>query len=369
MEPRLNPPPLTLRGLRARPVNVPLARPLRTAGGQVSTAPLVLIDLETAEGVTGRSYIFGYTPLVLGPLAGLLAGLGAALKDQPLVPLDMERGLQQRFRLLGPQGLTGMAMAGIDMACWDAQARAAGLPLVRMLGGAPRPLRAYNSNGLGLIGAEAAAREAVELREGGFTAIKVRLGYPTVEEDLAVVRAVRQAVGPSVRLMSDYNQNLAVPEAVRRASALDAEGLEWIEEPVRADDYEGCAEVARAARTPIQIGENCWGAHDLARAIRARSADLLMPDAMKIGGVTGWLRAAALTQAAGIPMSTHLFPEVSAHLLAVTPTADWIEYVDWAAPILGEPLRVRDGHVQAADRPGLGLEWDEAAVARWGFPG
>jgi mandelate racemase len=257
-----------------------------------------------------------------------------------------------------------MAMAGVDMAVWDTLARASARPLVRHLGGASRPLRAYNSTGLGLVGADAAAREAVELLADGFTAVKVRLGYATLAEDLAVVRAVRRAVGADVRLMSDYNQSLDVREAVRRAQALDGEALEWIEEPVRADDYEGCAEVARAARTPIQIGENCWGPHDLARAIRARSADLLMPDAMKIGGVTGWLRAAALTEAAGVPTSTHLFPEVSAHLLAVTPTADWIEYVDWAGPVLREPLAVRDGHVQAPERPGLGLEWDEAAVAR-----
>jgi mandelate racemase len=356
---------MTIRGLRARPVNVPMTRPLPTAGGVVATAPLVLIDVETAQGITGRSYLFCYTPLALSPAVSLLEGLGAVLKDQPLAPFDVERGLQQRFRLLGPQGLTGMVMAGIDMACWDALARGAGLPLARLLGGTRRPLRAYNSNGLGLIGADAASREAVALLDGGFTAIKVRLGYATLDEDLVVVRSVRGAVGPSVKLMSDYNQNLTVPEAVRRVQALDAEGLEWIEEPVRADDYEGCAEVARTARTPIQIGENCWGPHDLERAIRARSADLLMPDAMKIGGVTGWLRAAALTQAAGIPTSTHLFPEVSAHLLAVTPTADWIEYVDWASPILREALCVRDGHVQAPDRPGLGLEWDEAAVDRF----
>jgi mandelate racemase len=329
----------------------------------VEAAPLVLIDLETAEGITGRSYLFCYTPLALAPVARLLDGLGAVLAGAPVVPLDVERSLQQRFRLLGPQGLTGMAMAGIDMACWDAAARAAGLPLVRLLGGASRPLRAYNSNGLGLVGADAAAREAATLLDGGFRAAKVRLGYPTVAEDLAVVQAVREAVGPGVKLMTDYNQSLDVPEAVRRAHALDGLDLEWIEEPVRADDYEGCARVARAARTAVQIGENCWGPHDIERAIRIRAADRLMPDAMKIGGVTGWLRAAALTQAAGIPTSTHLFPEVSAHLLAIAPTADWIEYVDWASPVLREPLAVADGHVRAPDRPGLGLEWNETAVA------
>jgi mandelate racemase len=357
-------PALTFRGLRVRPVNVPMARPLRTAGGVVETAPLVLIDLETAEGITGRSYLFCYTPLALAPVARLLEGLGGLLKDAAVVPFELERALQQRFRLLGPQGLTGMAMAGVDMACWDVAGQAAGLPLVRLLGGARRPLRAYNSNGLGLVGEDAAAREAVELLDGGFQAIKVRLGYATLAEDLAVVRAVRKAVGPAVTLMADYNQSLDVPEAVRRAQSLDEEGLEWIEEPVRADDYEGCARVAEAARTPIQIGENCWGPLDLARAIRARSADRLMPDAMKIGGVTGWLRAAALTQAAGVPTSTHLFPETSAHLLAVTPTADWVEYVDWAGPILRAPLALAGGHVTAPDRPGLGLEWDDAAVAR-----
>jgi mandelate racemase len=357
-------PALTLRGLRARPVNVPMARPLRTAGGVVETAPLVLIDLETSEGLTGRSYLFCYTPLALVPMTRLLEGLGGLLNGRPVVPFEVERALQQRFRLLGPQGLTGMAMAGIDMACWDAAAKAADLPLVNLLGGASRALRAYNSNGLGLIGADAAAREAVELLDGGFPAIKLRLGYPTLAEDLAVARTVRKAVGPEVALMADYNQSLDVPEAMRRARALDEEGLEWIEEPVRADDYEGCARVAEAARTPIQIGENCWGPHDLDRAIRARSADRLMPDAMKIGGVTGWLRAAALTQAAGIPTSTHLFPEVSAHLLAVTTAADWVEYVDWAGPILREPLAVEAGHVRAPDRPGLGLEWNEVAVAK-----
>jgi mandelate racemase len=360
--------PLALRAVRARPVNVPMGRPLRTAGGVVETAPLVLIDLETSEGITGRSYLFCYTPLALAPVVRLLEGLGRLLDGQQVVPFEIERALQQRFRLLGPQGLTGMAMAGIDMACWDVAAKAAGLPLVRLLGGTSRPLRAYNSNGLGLIVPDAAAREATELLGGGFQASKVRVGYATLSEDVAVVRAVREAVGSAVTLMADYNQSLDVPESIRRARALDEEGLEWIEEPVRADDYEGCARVAEAARTAIQIGENCWGSHDVARAIRARSADRLMPDAMKIGGVTGWLRAAALTQAAGIPTSTHLFPEVSAHLLAVTPTSDWVEYVDWAGPVLSEPLAVTGGHVTAPDRPGLGLEWNETAVARFAAP-
>jgi mandelate racemase len=360
-------PPLCIQTVRARAVNAPLVRPLRTSGGVLASAPLVLIDLETTAGVTGHAYLFVYTPLALRPVVSLLEGLSAELASGPAAPVDVDRKLAQRFRLLGGQGLTGMAMAGIDMACWDAAARQAGLPLARFLGGTCRPVRAYNSNGLGMIGAEAAAREAGALLERGFRAVKVRLGYGSGEEDRAVVRAVRGAVGAGVTVMADYNQSLSVAEALRRVRLLDDEGLEWIEEPVRADDFAGCARVARAARTPIQLGENCWGPADVERALRAHAADLFMPDAMKVGGVTGWLRAVALTGAAGLPTSTHIFPELSAHLMAVTPTADWLEYVDFAAPVLREPLAVTDGTVTAPDRPGSGVEWDEAAVARFAF--
>jgi mandelate racemase len=354
---------LTIEGLRARAVDVPLANPLRTSGGVVASAPLVLIDLETREGAGGRAYLFVYTPLALRPVVSLLEGLGEALAGEALVPLDLHRKLEQRFRLLGGEGLTGMAMAGIDMAAWDALAREADVPLARLLGGRCRPIRAYNSTGLGMIGAAAAAREATGLLERGFRAIKVRLGYGSGEEDRAVVRAVRHAVGAEVKVMSDYNQSLSVPEAISRVRLLEGEGLEWIEEPVRADDLEGCARVARAARTPIQLGENCWGPAGVARALRLQASDLLMPDAMKVGGVTGWLRAVALTEAAGVPTSTHLFPEISAHLMAVTPTADWLEYVEFAAPVLREPLAVKDGQVIAPERPGSGIEWNEEGIA------
>jgi mandelate racemase len=139
----------------------------------------------------------------------------------------------------------------------------------------------------------------------------------------------------------------------------------WIEEPVRADDFAGNARVAREVATPIQIGENFMGPEQMAQALAAGACDYAMPDAQRIGGVTGWMRAAALAQAAGMEMSTHLFPEVSCHLLAATPTAHWLEYVDWAAPVLQEPLAVKEGIVEVPARPGAGMAWDEAAVKRY----
>jgi mandelate racemase len=259
-----------------------------------------------------------------------------------------------------------MALSGIDMAAWDAHAQHLGQPLTRVLGGVPRPVRAYNSKGLGIMPPGPLAEEAAQLLAEGFTAVKLRLGRPTAAEDLDAVRAVREAIGPDATLMCDFNQALTVSEAIRRGRMLDDEGgLLWIEEPVRADDFAGNARVTAALATPVQIGENFMGPEQMVQALAANACDFVMPDAQRIGGVTGWMRAAALAQGAGLEMSSHLFPEVSAHLLAVTPTCHWLEYVDWAAPVLAEPLLVKDGHVIVDERPGTGLTWDEAAVAKY----
>jgi len=355
--------PLSLRALTVRAVEVPLARPVITASGAIRTAPLVLCDLLTEQGITGRAYVFAYQPVALKPLAILLDNLGAALRGQSVAPLPLEAALTQRFRLLGPQGLTGMAMAALDMAAWDAQARASDLPLVRLLGGAPRALPAYNS--LGMHDPAEVGALALESAELGFTAMKIKVGFPDVRTDVEAVRAVRRAVGDRLALMVDFNQSLDVPEAIRRARILDDEGLAWIEEPTRADDYEGHARIARAVRTPLSMGENWWGFSDMAKSLAAGASTFGMPDVMKIGGVTGWLRAAALGQAHGMPLSSHVFPEISAHLLAVTPTAHWLEWLDFARPLLRDPPRVIGGAVTAGEQAGSGIDFDDAAIERY----
>ena len=363
----IGPAPL-VTDVEARPVVVPMGRPLRTSTGAVTEAPLLLIDLRTDGGPVGRSYLFGVQPFGLAPLRSLVESLGEAVAGEPLVPLEIERALRARLTLLGPTGLAGMALAGIDMAAWDALARERDVPLATLLGGRPGPVPAYNSNGLGIMPPAEAAAEAVELLDAGFSAVKVRLGRPAAADDLAAARAVREAIGPEAVLMADFNQYLSVAGAVERGAMLDGEGLAWIEEPVRADDLAGCARVAAGLRTPVQIGENFSGPFQMREALSLGASDLVMPDLQRIGGVTGWLRAAALAHAFGVEMSSHLFPEFSAQLLRVTPTRHWLEYVDWAAPVLREPLVVRDGQALAPDRPGAGLEWDEAAVARYLVP-
>jgi mandelate racemase len=354
---------LTIRELRVRAVKVPMAHPHKTASGTITESPLVLTDVLTEEGVVGHSYVFCYTALALKPVALLVKGLEPLIAGQPVAPLEIERLLAARFRLLGPQGLTGIAMAAVDMALWDALARAHELPLARLLGATLKPIPAYGATGYD--GADDSARVAAEWVERGFKGVKAKIGYPDVREDVDVVRAMRRAVGDGVSLMVDYNQSLVPTDAIERGRRLDDEGLTWIEEPTLADDYLGHARIAREVRTPIQCGENWWGPHDMRKAIDAGASDYMMPDVMKIGGVTGWLRAAALGEAHGIRLSNHLFIEVSTHLLCATPTAHWLEYAEWFNSVIEQPLSIVNGCAALDERPGTGVEWNEEAVARY----
>src|SRR5262249_55834914 len=230
----------------------------------------------------------------------------------------------------------------------------------------PKRIRAYNSCGLGLMASpQAVADEAETLLAGGFCAIKLRLGYPTLAEDLAALHAVKKRVGPEIAVMVDYNQALSRVDALERGRALDAESVYWLEEPIRHDDYEGNAALARELTTPIQIGENFSLTDAMALALEAGAADYVMPDLERIGGVTGWQRAAALAATHRIAMSSHLYPEISVHLLAATPTRHYLEYVDWADKILEEPLAIADGFARPPQRPGNGLSWDTAAVKKY----
>jgi mandelate racemase len=356
---------LAIRSIDATLVRLPMRRPLGTSAMRIEHAPLLLIDLHTEEGIVGRAYLFCYLETAGIAAMALLRDAATVLAGKTAAPAEVRRVLEARFRLLGARGVVSMIMAGIDIACWDALAIAAGMPLASLLGAPLRATPAYNSNGLGLLDPQAAAEEALELVDEGFRAVKMRLGRSRAEDDLAAVRAVRSAIPADVRLMADFNQALSPAAARERCRQLDDEGLAWIEEPVRHDDYATCADLAALLRTPVQIGENFAGPRAMAQALSQRACDFMMPDLERIGGVSGWVAAAALADAANIELSSHLFAEVSVHLLAASPTAHWLEYVDWANPILQEPLKVVDGCIAPPNRPGNGMAWNMDAVNRF----
>jgi mandelate racemase len=358
-------PPLTVRAVQSAAVTVPMRFALGTSAATVREAPLLLVDLLTEEGVTGRSYLFCYRASGSVAIAAVLHEAVGLIAGDRLLPVAIAAKLERAFTLIGVTGVVRMALAALDMALWDALAVAAGLPLATMLGAAPRPLPAYNSCGLGLMAPQAAADEAELLLEGGFRAVKLRLGHATLAEDLAVTRAVRRRLPDHIAIMVDYNQALTVAEALARGQAMAGEGIYWLEEPIRHDNVAGYTKLTHKLALPIQIGENFDGAKALTAALDAAACDFVMPDAGRIGGVTGWLQAAGVAATRGVEMSSHLLPEASAHLLAATPTAHWLEYVDWANAILAEPLAIVEGCAVASSSPGTGIAWNYDAVARY----
>ena len=321
---------LTIKDITARAVVAPLKRPVRTAVGTIPSAPLVLIDVLTEQGSAGRSYIFAYTIAALVPLTRLVREIGEELKGKSIAPVVRMREFDRRFRLVGWQGLIGMAVSGLDMAFWDAVARTLDQPLATLLGGAPTALPAYDS--YGMIDPKADEKALLASVESGFRGIKIKLGEGDLEMDLKTMRAVRAMIGPAVKLMVDYNQSLDPAEACRRIERLAEFDPCWVEEPVKAEDLEGHARVRAASSAPVQTGENWWFPRDMAKAITAGASDFAMLDVMKIGGVTGWLSAMGQAEAASLPVSSHIFVEASAHLLPVTPTAHWLEYLVSPAP-------------------------------------
>lgn len=357
-------PRLTVDRIRARPVVVPMKRPIVNRVITVERWPVILIDLHTREGVVGRSYLQPYLAKTMPYLIAAIDDLATLLKGQPLAPLDLFRQARRSLLPVGHQGQSLIAVSGVDMAAWDALARAAGLPLCTYLGGSTGTVKAYSSNGLWFGDPHAKGDEALELlAEGDFTAVKLRLGRERAVDDLAAVHAVKGAVGEEIKVMVDYSQAMNISEALQRCHQIDDLGLEWIEEPIFTDDLGGYAQLTSKLRTPVQTGENFYGVGDLHRAIQARACDVVMVDLMRIGGVTGWLRSAAVAAAAGLPLSNHLYPEMSAHLLRVSESAHWLEWLDWALPVIARPFRIENGNLVIPDEPGTGIEWDEEFVA------
>jgi len=359
---------LTFKSVTVRAVSVPLKLAIVSKVGRFDHWPLILIDLYTEEGIVGRSYLEPYLAHAIGPIATVIRELAARRAGRAISPVDDFRDGQRALTLIGNEGVSMIALSGLDMAAWDAMAKAANRPLAVFLGGSLGGVRSYNSNGLWLAEPSSLGDEAAMLvGEGGFKGLKLRLGRDRLADDLEAIAMVRKAAGDDIKLMVDFNQGLSFGDALHRCQALDEEGLYWFEEPVAYSNLAGCAALRQKLRTPIQLGENFYGPRALHQAVSAGACDYVMPDLMRIGGVTGWLRAAAIAGAAGIEMSSHLYPEFSGHLMRVTETAHWLEWQDWANPILAEPFDVVDGNLCLPNRPGAGIAWDEQAVRRYQF--
>ncbi len=351
-----------IEAINTIPVLASIKRPIRTASGFIESFPLVLVEVLTDEGVTGRAYCQVYLPALLPAQVACVQGLGQLIQGRALAPRDVHTFLLRRLRLVGIKNLVCTALGGIDMALWDAHAKARNEPLYATLGATPRAFKCYYS--VGLYDAKSVVEVAEEAVANDYPGLKIKVGFPTLAEDLAAVRAAKKVLG-SRELMVDYNQSLTFAEAKIRCKALDGEGLTWIEEPILADDYEGSARLAEMVTTPIQIGENFNGPEEMECALKLRAMDYAMPDAQYIRGVTGWMDAATLAATYNIEMSSHTFVEASAHLLCATPTGHWLEHMDVVGNLLRERFTLVNGTLTPPARPGIGIDWDEEAVEKY----
>lgn len=350
--------------VETQPLHVKLDEPIGSALGQIASFGCILVTVHTDAGIIGENLIFTLNnrrtkvlramvdelaDLVIGQDAGHIAGFWArAWKD---------------INFLGHKGVSVVGISAIDGALWDVLGKAAGLPIYRLLGGAKDRVPAYHSGGLWLSRSiDELAREAQGFVAAGFQAVKMRLGLPDPRDDLTRVRAVRDAIGPQVNLMADANQGLTEAQAIRLGRMLEEFDLTWFEEPLPAWDLEGLARVSAALDTPIASGETEYTRYGFRTMLELRSADILMPDLQRVGGVSEFMRVGHMAESHDIAVSSHLFPETSLQVLGALSNSVFLEYMPWFSPLYNEQLEFADGSAVVPERSGWGFTFDRDRI-------
>lgn len=353
--------------LKTTLLTVPLPSPIMSGLGPITVSGVVLVELETDAGVVGENLVFTLNEKRVRVLDEMVRSL------EPLV-VGMDPDFSTKFwadawrdiNFVGHKGVPVMGISAIDGALWDLRGKKAGMPISRLIGAARERVPVYASAGLWLnLDVDALQREAAGFVAAGFRAVKMRLGKATAAEDAARVGAVREAIGPGVALMADANQQLDVVRAIRLGRMLEEFSLDWFEEPLPAYDLEGVARVAAALDTPIASGETEYTRYGFRDMLERKSADVLMPDLQRVGGVTEFVRVAHLADAFDVPVSSHLFPETSVQVLAGLGNATYLEHMPWFSVLYEGGLVVEDGSVAVPQGAGWGLAFDQKAVARF----
>ena len=357
---------MRIANVSTRIISVPLERPIRTPIHYIVNVDNVLVELHTDEGVTGIAYLWCFgvqrakaLAALVHDMASLVGGMDAIARN--IVYARMER----EANFLGKVGAVTIAMSAIDTALWDIAGKALNRPVWQLLGGESRSIPVYAgglflSDSIDMIVAEAKAYAA-----SGFRAIKMRCSATDWREDIARVEAVRDAVGPDFKLLVDVVQGWTVDRAIQVGRALERFNLAYIEDPVAFDDLDGMAHIASVLDTPIAAGENDYGLRGFRRLLEGNVVDIPMIDLQRVGGISAWMQVAAMASAWGKPVVPHVFPEISIHLLAATPSALFLEYVPWWEVLFVETPKLVDGGMRPLDSPGLGLAFNSDAIERF----
>ncbi|WP_454853476.1 mandelate racemase/muconate lactonizing enzyme family protein [Rhizobium binxianense] len=352
--------------LRTVPVRLPLAEPLGNATATIHAFSCLAVFLETDEGPVGENLIFTIRPEQLPVLDAMVHALAeAAVGRRPEETEAFWAEAWRRINFLGFAGVAVMGISAIDGAMWDLRGKVAGLPVASLIGRARESVPAYASGGLWLNQSiDSLVRQAETFVQQGFRAVKLRLAG--VEgTDLPRIRAVRRAIGEEIGLMVDANQAMNAADAVRLGRAMEDYAIHWFEEPLPAHDIDNLADVAAALPMPVASGENEYTRYGFRRMIEAKAARILMPDLQRVGGVSEFIKVGALAAAHDLPVSSHLFPEMSLQLMAALPNATLLEHVDWFSPLYDRQMQLVDGHFLLPEEPGWGFSLDRKALERF----
>lgn len=353
---------MSVEALETRVVDLPLPRPMGTAIHRMRSVGCVLVTVRTTDGVEGEGFAFALNNDRLGSFTEMIRGLAPFVVGQD--PRDVEKIFADIWAGLNAMGHKGVgigALAAIDVALWDIVGKRAGMPLAKLFGGMRDRVDTYASSGLWLSDTvPELVAEAERFVEQGFRAMKIRIGSSRPADDIARVRAVRDAVGDDVDLLVDANQGLTPKQAVRLGRRLEEFDLVWFEEPVSYTDLEGHAMVRRALDTPIASGETEYTRFGMQQYLDAGAVDVLMPDLQRMGGFGEFRRAAALASTRNVSVSPHFFTEYSLSLAGSLPNCISLEHVDWFQPLFNEPLELVDGQLVVPDRPGTGFTFDRS---------
>lgn len=359
-----------IRHVKLSTARLPLAVPISDAkvftGRQKAMTEVVFLFAEITTELGHSGIGFSYSKRAGGPAQYAHAKEVAEglIGEDPNDIARIYTKLLWAGASVGRSGVATQALAAVDIALYDLKAKRAGLPLAKFLGSYRDSVRTYNTSG-GFLNAtldEVKARATQSIEEG-IGGIKIKVGLPDSREDLRRVAGIREHIGPDVPLMVDANQQWDRATALRMGRRLEDFDLVWIEEPLDAYDFEGHAHIAQVLDTPIATGEMLASVAEHKGLIAANGCDIIQPDAPRVGGITQFLRLAALADERGLGLAPHFAMEIHLHLAAAYPREPWVEHFDWLDPLFNERLETKDGRMIVPDRPGLGVTLSDQARA------
>ena len=358
---------MKITGLRTEFIEVPFETPIKTAIHDIRGVGCVLVWLDTDAGITGESFMFDLGPKRLKILHEMVRALANnVIGRDPFMTQAIWTDMWRAVNFLGHKGVSVFAISALDTACWDIVGKAQNMPVHKLLGGMRDAIPTYASGGLWVsMTTDELAAQAKDFLAQGFRAMKMRFGKPSASEDGERAAAIREAIGPDIDLMADANQGFSVNHAIRVGRAIEPYNLTWFEEPVQAYDLEGSARVAAEIDTPIASGETEYARYGFRDMLERKSADILMPDLQRVGGISEFMKVAHMADSYDVPVSPHIFTEQSLQLCGAIANCNFAEHMPWFTELYNERMELVDGCLRIPDRPGLGFTFNPDAVGRF----